>query len=113
MTPYRIYKHDNCTDMAIMPVENPFFITEKRGYKVKVRWFNVVKPENIFDMGVMETVFIKAEDMKNWKEVGGNVADTVTERQDSAEKCLWCGEPMPCLNRCWIDFDPSNNVWRR
>jgi hypothetical protein len=70
MAPYHLYKHKNCTDTAIMPIKNPLFIPEKRGYKVKVRWFNIVNPENIFDVDVLETIFISAEHMNDWLLIG-------------------------------------------
>jgi hypothetical protein len=27
-----------------------------------------------------------------------------------AEKCDYCGEKLPCLNRCYVDMDPSRDV---
>jgi hypothetical protein len=50
-----------------MPVKRPLFIPEKKVYKVKVRWFNVVNPQNMFDMNVIETISIKNKDMQKWR----------------------------------------------
>lgn len=29
------------------------------------------------------------------------------------EKCDYCSESLPCLNRCEIDLDPSKDSWRK
>lgn len=62
-----LYKHENCTDTALMPVKRPFFVPEKQIYKVRCRWFNIVNPNNVYDMGVVDNVVIKAEDIRRWK----------------------------------------------
>lgn len=65
MQPYKLYKHENCTDAAILPIKFPLFIPEKKGYKIRVQWWNVVnKP---FFMDAVETVFINSEDYRKWK----------------------------------------------
>jgi len=68
MRPFQLYKHENCTDVAMMFVKYPVFIPEKNGYKFKVRWFNIVNPRNVFDMNEPDTIFIKKEDLPKWKE---------------------------------------------
>lgn len=62
---FNLYKHENCTDVAILPIKI-FYVFEKSGYKVKVRWFNIVNPDNIYDINFSETIFIKANDLKRW-----------------------------------------------
>lgn len=60
------YKNIHNTDVAIFPLYVRF-VPQKGVYKVKVRWFNIVNPENVFDMNLTEEIQIKVEDMKNWK----------------------------------------------
>jgi hypothetical protein len=69
MTPWCLYKHENCTDMAICPVKRPFFIPEKNGYKIKVLYYNIVNRDHMFNIGyeLMETIFVKKEDIAKWK----------------------------------------------
>lgn len=51
-----------------MPIKI-YFIPENQVYKLKIKWFNIVNKDNIFDLGCNEKVEIKQEDMKNWHEV--------------------------------------------
>lgn len=67
MKTFNLYKHVNCTDVAFMPIKRPFYVPEKKVYKVKVRWFNVVNPKNVFDLGVVDHIEVKLEDTKNWR----------------------------------------------
>lgn len=62
------YKHENNTDVAILVLKRPFYIPEKREYKVKVEWINIVNPNNVFKMRLTETIRIKEVDMRKWKE---------------------------------------------
>lgn len=62
-----LYKHKNNTDVAIMPIKVPFFVKEKNGYKIRVKWFNIVNPKKIFDLFITETIFVKKSDISNWK----------------------------------------------
>lgn len=62
-----LYKHENNTDVALYPVRSPFYVPEKKIYKVKCRWFNIVNPLNVYDMGIVDNVVIKAEDIRKWK----------------------------------------------
>ena len=64
------YKHENCSDVAIN-VLRIVHIPQKAGYKVKVSWINIVNPNNIYACGVTEEIFIKKEDIKNWKPFTG------------------------------------------
>lgn len=61
----KLYKHIYGRDVAIL-ITHRFFVAGK-GYKCKVRWFNIVNPRNQFDMGLPETIWIK--NMKEWKEL--------------------------------------------
>lgn len=71
MKPFQLYKHKNCTDVALMPVKSPRYSTTRKVYKLKVRWFNIVNPKNVFDMNVgdngTDNVEIREEDLKNWR----------------------------------------------
>lgn len=70
MRPFQLYKHIRNTDVAMMPVKM-HFIAPKNGYKIRCRWFNIVNPNNVFDMHVgdrgTDDVFVKKEDMNNWR----------------------------------------------
>lgn len=60
-----LYKHINGRDCAIMPLDIRY---STRGvYKVRVRWFNIVNKENIFDMNCIDKIEIKKEHIHNWK----------------------------------------------
>lgn len=63
----QLYKHVNNTDVALMPIKHPFKVPGKDRYKIKISWYNVVNPVNIFPCGVTETVTIRSEDIQNWK----------------------------------------------
>lgn len=63
----KLLKHKNCKDVAIAILRDHVL---NGVHHVKVRWFNVVNPGNIFDMGLpVEHLMIKDENMKDWKEV--------------------------------------------
>ena len=62
----KLYKHKNCTDVAIELLRQPSFVKENSLYKMKVRWFNVVNPDNIYYI-CEGNIEIKKEDLKNWK----------------------------------------------
>lgn len=62
-----LYKHENGSDAAILILKHPLFIAPKNGYKIRIKWMNIVNPKNVYDIGIMETIFIKKEDIKNWK----------------------------------------------
>jgi len=60
----RMYKHVNNTDVAAEFLE----IKEtKKGYKVKVQWINIVNPKNFYFIDLIEEIFIRDKDLKNWK----------------------------------------------
>lgn len=63
-----LYKHDNNTDVAMMPLEINY-VKPVNGYRVKLRWFNIVNKNHTFDMGCPDQVFIKQQDFHKWKEV--------------------------------------------
>lgn len=60
------YKHVNCTDVAV-ECKRILFIPEKKGYKVKVSWWNVVNNKNYYPCGIVEEIFIPASLIKNWR----------------------------------------------
>lgn len=62
----QIYKHASCNDAAI-EVIRIVHIPEKRGYKVKVSWVNVVNPKNIYSCGLTEEIFIPSSKIKEWE----------------------------------------------
>lgn len=66
MRSFNLYKNTYNTDVAMYPVK-VLYIPPKNGYIVKCRWFNIVNPENVFDLGVIDRCFIKKEDINNWK----------------------------------------------
>lgn len=62
----QIYKHDNCTDVAMQVVKS-YFIPQKDGWKLKVIWLNIVNPKNVFKLHTSPVKeFIKREDIKHW-----------------------------------------------
>lgn len=67
MNTLNLYKHISGKDIAIAP-KHIIFISEKNVYKVKVSYYNIVNPKFPYPIGITETVEIKKEDMKNWKE---------------------------------------------
>jgi hypothetical protein len=60
-----IYKHINCTDVAV-ECKRILFIPEKNGYKVKVNWVNVVNPKNYYPCGLTEEIFIPSSLIRDW-----------------------------------------------
>ena len=60
-----LYKHNNGRDVAILPLD--IRLSTRDVYKIKVRWFNIVDPDHIFDMGCPDRIEIKKEDIRNWK----------------------------------------------
>jgi hypothetical protein len=62
----KLYKHKNCTDAAIY-VLNIYSYPER--FSLRVKWFNIVNPKNIFDMGVRDDIIIKLKDLHNWEEI--------------------------------------------
>lgn len=59
-----LYKHVNCTDVAIKPLR---IVQIPKGLKVKVSWYNVVNPNHFWPMGLTEEVLITKEQLPNWK----------------------------------------------
>jgi hypothetical protein len=68
MKTVKLFKHYNCNDVAI-EILKKFYVHEKNGYKLKIRWWNVVNPDNSWDMGCQENLFISQDDLKNWLEL--------------------------------------------
>lgn len=65
-----LYKHKNCTDVAIL-VLSSFYVAERQTYKLKVRWMNIVNPNNIFDVGIQERLEIpRTKFNKEWELIG-------------------------------------------
>jgi len=67
--PFELWKHRRCTDVAIMPVKNPVYIRAKKGFKVRIRWFNISGSNKTAprDMDLIETVFISDVERNNWR----------------------------------------------
>lgn len=64
MIPFEIYKHVNNTDVALVPVR----MTHSEEFlEIYCRWVNIVNSKHIFDMGVMDKVFIKKDDLHEWR----------------------------------------------
>jgi hypothetical protein len=59
------YKHVNCTDVAV-ECKRIIFIPEKKGYKVKVSWVNVVNPKKHYPCGITEEIFIPSSLIRDW-----------------------------------------------
>ena len=61
-----LYKHKNGRDVAILPVDIRYSTREV--YKVKVKWYNIVNPNNVYFIsdGRIE---IKKEHLFDWKEI--------------------------------------------
>lgn len=60
----KLYKHVNNTEVA---AEFKRVIKVPTGRKIKVTWYNIVNPNNIYPCGITEEIFIKEDDIKNWK----------------------------------------------
>ena len=63
MNTHELYKHNLCTDTAILPVSIHYHID---GFKIKIWWFNIASVNNIYNMNLKETILIKHKDLKNW-----------------------------------------------
>ena len=66
VTRYKVYKHTNNTDVAML-VLHSIWIPQKKAYKVKCRWINIAMMQPT-DMGIVQKVWIKKEQLLNWKE---------------------------------------------
>jgi len=62
---FELWRHNCWSDVAIMPIKIRH-IPAKKGYWVRCNWYNIVNPKNIHDVGVVDKIFIKDVDMKNW-----------------------------------------------
>ena len=60
----KLMKHINNTDVA---AEFLRVVRIPRGAKVKVCWYNIVNPKNIYPIGIVEEVFIPTEKLTEWK----------------------------------------------
>ncbi len=62
-----VYKHANNTEVAAKVVKS-FWIPEKKGWKVKILWLNIVNPKNVYLIDHNpESHFISRESAKMWK----------------------------------------------
>lgn len=57
-------KHKYNNDVAVSFLHT-LYIPNKQGSKIKVLWFNIVNPNNIYAIE-RETIFIKDQDLPNW-----------------------------------------------
>lgn len=62
----KLLKHTNNTDVA-MAIHHKRYVPNRDGYEVKLTWFNVVNPANVYVIQ-RDKVFIKAADMGKWRE---------------------------------------------
>lgn len=60
-----LYKHISNTDVAATFLSKTYS-TDMRAFIVKLIWFNIVNPKNIFKIE-NDTVVIDSNDFKNWK----------------------------------------------
>ena len=60
-----LYKHKNNTDVAAT-FRSKTYNENMKAYIVKLTWFNIVNPNNIFKID-NDTVVIDPGDFKNWK----------------------------------------------
>jgi len=64
------FKHVKWHDICMLPMKI-LYIPEKRGYKVRYMYFNInagkINKQEPHSMNFIDNLFIKAEDMKNWK----------------------------------------------
>lgn len=61
-----LFKHINNTDVAAEFLKN-YYIPEKKTYKIKISWWNIVNPDNIYPIGITETITISKEKINDWK----------------------------------------------
>ena len=63
--PFQLYKHKNCTDVAMMPIKM-YRIYSKNIVKIKCYWFNITNPDYVFNMGMTDKIEIKMQDLDKW-----------------------------------------------
>lgn len=59
-----LYKHNLNTDVAFSVIKQ--FTKPNGDIKLKVKWFNIVNPDNIFPIDD-DKILITKEQIKNWK----------------------------------------------
>lgn len=64
MKKLQLYKHSNNTDVAILVLRSRKWAN---GTELKVQWWNIVNPNNIFYTGEQEVIVIPEEQLSNWK----------------------------------------------
>jgi len=70
MRPYRIYKHKNCIDVAIVPLK-AFYVKEKDIWKLKIRWIIHKRNGDIqYDLYINQNIKLTNDDLKNWTYCG-------------------------------------------
>ncbi len=61
-----LYKHKYNTDIALCILKS-FYVQQGDYYKLKIEWFNIVNPNNIFTTGVKENLKIdRSTFLKDW-----------------------------------------------
>jgi len=66
--PEILYKHKNNTDVAFDVIGGR--LTNSAIQTIKVRWWNITNPENIFYIDTQETVSVPHEKSFDWLEYG-------------------------------------------
>lgn len=61
-----LYKHKYGKDVVMMPVEM-FTVVSRETIMLKCNWFNIVNPKNVFNMGKIDSIEIKLENLNDWK----------------------------------------------
>lgn len=61
-----VLKHINNTDVAMMVLDKKYQPSNDT-YRIRCRWLNIVNPRNVFDLGIIDNVVIKRDDMSNWE----------------------------------------------
>ena len=60
-----LYKHKHGKDVAMMPVEM-FTVVHRGVVMIKCHWFNIVNAKNVFNMGKVDSIEIKLENLGDW-----------------------------------------------
>jgi len=61
-----MYKHAYGRDVA-MRVLSLYKVPEKCVVKLKIAWYNVSNPDNVFSMGLTDRITIPYDKLQDWK----------------------------------------------
>lgn len=68
MTIGKLYRHARNSDVAMMPLTIGHMAHDPKVYNIRCRWFNIVNSGHVFEMGVVDDINIKIEDLPKWRE---------------------------------------------